>query len=328
MSNTPQTAAGYVPQLIKEQPAQAPNMHPQVAQHGNAGTIAIEQSRAVAEALGKIQIAKQFPRSMAQAYEKLTESCSRPGFASIATYAYPRGGQTISGPSIRLAEELARCFGNIMYGVRELSQRPGESEMQAFAWDMETNTERVMNFTVKHERHTRNGVTKLTDPRDIYELTANQGGRRVRACILAVVDRHMEDFALEVCKKALAGDASTPLADRVRNMIASFAKLGISSNHIESKIGGRVDDILPDQLAELAGIHNSIRDGISKASDWFNVPAASNEPSNPTIAGLNQRLSATPPPTAQIQPQTSNPQTGNFQPPSPLSPSAAGEDIL
>jgi len=280
-------------QPIQQQHSTGMNMHPSVAQHANAGTVAIEQSRAVAEALGKIQIAKMFPRSMAEAYEKLNNACSRPSFAAIATYAYPRGGQTISGPSIRLAEEIARCFGNIQYGVRELSQRPGESEMQAYAWDMESNTERVMNFTVKHERHTKYGITKLTDPRDIYEMTANQGGRRVRACILAVVDRDLEQFSLDVCKKALAGDSTIPLGDRIRNMIAAFAKLGISSAHIEHRLGVQVDHILPDQMSELTGIYNSLRDGMSKASDWFEMPS-SNSQDNPAIQKLNERLNAAP----------------------------------
>lgn len=285
-------------------------MHPQLAPHTNAGTVAIEQSRAVAEALGKIQIAKAYPRSLSEAYAAVEKSCSRPSFADIATYAYPRGSQTITGPSIRLAEELARCFGNIQYGIRELSQRQGESEMQAFAWDMENNVERTMNFTVKHERHTRSGVTKLTDPRDIYEMTANQGGRRVRACILAVLDRDLESFALDVCKRALAGNASVSISDRIRTMVSEFAKIGIQSQHIEQRMGVRLDDLLPDQIAELRSIFNSLRDGMSRASDWFNVPAAG-EPSNSAIADLNNKLLQ---PQPQPYPQSPTPQATVSQP--------------
>lgn len=291
-------------------------------EHVNAGTVAIEQSRAVAEALGQIQIAKAFPRSLAQAYEKVSNACSRPSFAKIATYAYPRGGQTITGPSIRLAEELARCFGNIQYGIRELSQRQGESEMQAYAWDLEQNVQRVMNFTVKHERHTKSGVTKLTDPRDIYEMTANQGGRRVRACIMAVLDRDLEAFALEVCKKALAGDTSIPLPDRVRKMIAAFQKLGVTSAHIEQRIGGKLDNILPDQLVELISIYNSLNDGITRASDWFNVPSAT-EPSNSAIQQLNQQLI----PSSQTVQNGSQP-AGNIHQPSPHAPGNQGGELL
>ena len=57
-----------------------------------------------------------------------------------------------SADLIRLAEELARCWGNIDYGLRELSRRAGESEMEAYAWDLETNTMSSQKFTVKHIR--------------------------------------------------------------------------------------------------------------------------------------------------------------------------------
>lgn len=286
-------------------------MHPAPAQHANAGTVAIEQSRAVAEALGKIQIAKAYPRSLAEAYANVEKSCSRPSFADIATYAYPRGGNTVTGPSIRLAEELARCFGNIQYGIRELSQRPGESEMQAFAWDMENNVERTMNFTVKHERHTKSGVTKLTDPRDIYEMTANQGGRRVRACILAVIDRDLETFALDVCKRALAGGGNLSITDTIRKLVSEFGKLGIQAQHIEQRMGVKLDDLLPDQIAELRGIYNSLRDGMTRASDWFSVPAE-REPSNPVVQQLNQKLAS--PQTQAPAPQFVPNQAGNVTP--------------
>ncbi|HDY6515851.1 TPA: hypothetical protein RRC01_006467, partial [Pseudomonas aeruginosa] len=111
-----------------------------MAEHVNQGTVNIEQSRAVTEAQGKLILAKKFPRDEALAYSKIMNSCSRPTLAASGEYAYPRGGQTVSGPSIRLAEELARCWGNIEYGIRELSRQQGNSEMEAYAWDLETNT--------------------------------------------------------------------------------------------------------------------------------------------------------------------------------------------
>ena len=41
--------------------------------------------------------------------------------------------------------------------LRELSRRAGESEMEAYAWDLETNTMSSQKFTVKHIRDTRAG---------------------------------------------------------------------------------------------------------------------------------------------------------------------------
>ena len=89
----------------------------------NQGTVAIEASRAIAEAQGKLIIAKRFPRDEVQAYSRVVQACQRKGIAEKAFYSYNRGGGVVSGPTIRFAEELARCWGNIDYGIKELSQK-------------------------------------------------------------------------------------------------------------------------------------------------------------------------------------------------------------
>lgn len=240
-------------------------------QHINAGTVAIEESRAIAEAQGKLIVAKKFPRNPAAAFEKVMLSCKRRGLAEKAVYAYPRGGQTVSGPSIRLAEELARAWGNIDFGIRELSQKEGLSEMEAYCWDLETNTMSSIKFTVKHERHTRAGVTRLTDPRDIYEITANQAGRRLRARIIAVLPPDLVDLALEECAKTIAGNNSVPIQDRVRKMLSAFSAYGVTKAHIENYLQMKLENVLPEHIVTLTGIHNALRDNTSRPSDFFNM---------------------------------------------------------
>jgi hypothetical protein len=118
----------------------------------NQGSVAIEASRAVAEAQGKLVMAKRFPRDENQAFMKMVQACSRPGLAAKAFYSYPRGGETVSGPTIRLAEVLARCWGNVEYGIKELSQDGGKSEMQAYAWDLETRKNQTAYRLARHLR--------------------------------------------------------------------------------------------------------------------------------------------------------------------------------
>lgn len=255
-------------------------------EHVNAGTVEIEQSRAIAEAQGKLLIAKRFPRDQAAAFEQVMQSCSRKTMAEMAMYAYPRGEQTITGPSIRLAEELARAWGNMDFGIRELSQRNGESEMEAYCWDVQTNVHSSKKFTVKHERHTKTGITRLTDPRDIYELTANQAGRRLRASILAVLPPDLVEAAILRCRQTLAGDSSEPLVDRVRKMLSAFAPYGVTKEHIEQKLGKPLDKILIDELIDLTSIYRSIKDNIYKASDYFNLPQSQ----APVTSDLNEKL--------------------------------------
>lgn len=249
------------------------------SEHLNAGTVEIESSRAIAEAQGKLVIAKRFPRDEARAYAKIMESCRRKGLAEEATYAFPRGGQTVSGPSIRLAEELARAWGNIDYGIRELSRKEGVSEMEAYAWDLETNTSSSQKFSVRHLRDKRGGPEVLTDERDIYELTANQGARRLRARVLAILPPDLVEAALAECKLTLAGKSDEPVADRVRRIVRSFERWGVTAPMIELRLGHSLDKVLPEEIADLQAIFNSLKAGMSKAGDWFGGSKPAPEPS-------------------------------------------------
>lgn len=238
----------------------------------NEGAVSIESSRAVAEAQGKLIIAKHFPRNEVEAYAKAMEACKRKSLAEKATYSYPRGNSTVSGPSIRLAEELARCWGNIDFGIKELSQKNGESEMQAYCWDMETNTISSQTFVVTHTRDTKNGgQQKLTSQRDIYENNANMAGRRLRARILAVLPPDLVEAAVAECNKTLAGGNGTLIADRIKNMAVAFEKFGIKTSVIEKRLGRKMDTMTVDDISEYIGIYNSLKDGNTSVSDWFDV---------------------------------------------------------
>lgn len=238
----------------------------------NQGTVAVESSRAIAEAQGKLVIAKRFPRNEVQAYAKAMQACQRPKMASTAFYAYPRGGSTISGPSIRFAEELVRCWGNIDYGIKELSRDKDKSEMQAYAWDMETNTISVQNFTNPHYREVSGRMVKLASDRDIYEINANMATRRLRARILAVLPNWFVEDCISECKKTLAGANETPLVDKVRKMVVSFEKYAVTKEMIEKRFGHTIETITQDEYLELVGIGNSLKDKQSTVVDWFEQP--------------------------------------------------------
>ena len=235
----------------------------------NQGTVAIEASRAIAEAHGKLVIAKRFPRDEVEAYAKAMEACQRPTMAAKAFYSFPRGGQTVEGPTIRFAEELARCWGNIDYGIKELSQDDGKSEMQAYAWDLETNAQSVQNFTNPHQREQGKKMVNLTSQRDIYENNANMATRRLRSRILAILPSWFVEDAIEECKKTLAGRNDTPLIDRVKKMVVAFAKIGVTQEQIEKRLKKKIDTMNADDFVEYTGIYNAIKQGESKIAEWF-----------------------------------------------------------
>lgn len=234
--------------------------------------VQVMSSRQAQEVQMAMYVAKQFPRDETQSYNRIIQACHRVSLAETAVYEYPRGGQKVSGPSIRLAEVLARSWGNIDSGIVELEQKHGESSVMAYAWDLETNVRQTKVFTVKHERSTRSGVTKLTDPRDIYELVANQGARRVRNCILGIIPGDVVDAAVEECKKTLTTGNKEPLPDRVRKMVAIFfEEFQVNQEMLEKFIGCKVAAFSEQDVVRLKGVYRSLRDGMSKREDYFDI---------------------------------------------------------
>lgn len=243
----------------------------------NQGTVAIEASRAIAEAQGKLVIAKRFPRDEVAAFAKAMEACQRPAMAEKAFYSFPRGGQKVEGPTIRFAEELARCWGNIDYGIKELSQDDGKSEMQAYAWDLETNAQSVQNFTNPHQREVGKKMQTLTSQRDIYENNANMATRRLRSRILAILPSWFVEECIAECKKTIAGNNDTPLIDRVKKMVIQFAKLGVTQEQIENRLKRKIDTMTTDDFVDFTGIYNAIKNGESKVADWFEAEKVASE---------------------------------------------------
>lgn len=257
--------------------------------------VAVEQSRAVAEAQAAMLVARMNPRDEITAYERIMTACKRPSLAEAAEYAYKRGGSLVTGPTIRLAEVMARAWGNMAYGLRELGRASGASEMEAFAWDLETNTRVVRTFQVRHVREKRAGNETLTGERDIYELTANMGQRRVRACILEVIPGDIVEAAREQCKKTLSSGAGGPLEDRVRTMVVAFKEFGVSQEMIERLLAHPVKAMVEAEFVRLKQIFRSLKDGMAKREEFFSVVDAPPQAEPEKPKGKGKKEPTTPP---------------------------------
>ncbi|WP_036391237.1 hypothetical protein [Micromonospora chokoriensis] len=232
---------------------------------------AIEQSRAVAEVQAAVVAAKQMPRDIDRALADMRRSCGQPALASRAFFNFPRAGQTVSGPSIHLARDLARCWGNIQYGIAELRRddAAGISEMQAFAWDVETNTRSASIFIVPHKKDTRGGAKDITDLRDIYENNANQGARRVREAIFAILPTWFTEEAQELCQKTLASPSGPDLAQKIGTAIKAFERRGITLEQLEQKVGVKRADWTGEEFAQLDVLFGSLRRGDISQDEAF-----------------------------------------------------------
>lgn len=236
--------------------------------------VSVSENRAMHEVQASFVIAKKFPRNESESFSKIMKACKRPFLAEQAIYAYPKGGKLVEGPSIRLAEVLVQYWGNCECGIREISQNNGISIAEAYAVDLETNTRVSKTFHVPHQIGTKQGIKKLSDPRDIYELVANQGARRMRACILAIIPGDIADAAKDECKKTMSTGVE-PICDRIRKLVMAFDELGVNVDHLEKRLGHNLDATIETELVTLRGIYKSLKDGMAKREDFFELGSES-----------------------------------------------------
>jgi hypothetical protein len=253
-------------------------IEPAFPRHGmpavvNAGAVMIEQERAVAEAQGKIAVAKKFRRNNAEVTVEFLDACKSPEFATAAFYAVPNRG---SGESIRFAEEAARCYGNFEFGHRELSRSDGKSEVEVYAWDVERNNFARRQITIMHVVDTKNGPKVLRDQADIDNRIANVASKQVRGRILALLPKALVAAGKAECKKTLAGGNEKPVSQRIVDMTVAFSKIGVTAAMLEKHLTHKLDETTIDELADLAGIFNAIREG-TKASEFFGGEKVDND---------------------------------------------------
>lgn len=232
------------------------------------------QSQAEQEIRGAMVLARQFPRNEDAARQKLLVRASRFEFADEATYSFPRGGTTISGPSVSLAREMAQVWGNIRFGVKILADDADSRSIVGWAWDLETNAYEespdVFQKLIQRKKG-EGGVTIWVTPdeRDLRELTNRRAAICVRNCILHLMPSNL---LAEIVKKAqdtvATEGAKDPEAEK-RKLLDAFTELHIPVPELEAYVGHSVGSCSPAELANLRGIYKAIKSGDAAWVDYY-----------------------------------------------------------
>lgn len=305
----------------------------------HAGGIAAV-AREEAEIKAAIVLAMQHPRDEAKAYTTLLKSCERPRFADAAQYEFERGGSTIKGPSIDLAREMARVWGNMRYGIRVVSDDGKSVHIKGYCTDMQTNntSEFEDKFAKLIQRKVFNEVTKrkdktawvIPDERDLRELVFRRGAILVRNAILTLIPPDIIDEACAKCDETLdmaaKNEIKTDRVGAIRRMAATFDELGVTTEMLKQFLGHDLESTNADELAKLRRIFKSISDGQSTRDEHFKFVGAPVAPVAPVPATgrsealLNEIGGAKPtqPPAQAVQEARSGAQESGPQDAKPL----------
>ena len=218
---------------------------------------------AQSEIQSAIIIAKRMPRSEDQAFSKLMRSCQRPTFANDVSYSFPRGEATVTGPSVHLAREAARIWGNFRYGCDILTDGEESRVIQGWAWDMETNTKVTSDDAFKKLIFRKKTGWTKPDERDLRELTNRRGAILVRNCILQLLPKDLVEDALYQATKTITEKASKDPDAAKKRLLADFASVNVTAEMLAVRLGHSLSECTPENIAELQGIYKSIADGNS-----------------------------------------------------------------
>lgn len=236
---------------------------------------AVEQSRAQAEVVMSVELALRAPRDPSRALAAMREVTDLYRMSERAFWSYRRSGSNLTGSTIHLLRELARVWGNVSYGIAELDRDDahGQSQMIAFAWDLETNVRASTAFIVPHVRDTKDGAKPITDIRDVYENNANMGARRVREQIAAVLPRWFVDEAEARCRATLAAGpdkGATPLPVRITAAVEAFESgYRVRREQLVEHVGRPVAEWSPVDLANVGILYRSLQNGEARVDDVF-----------------------------------------------------------
>lgn len=256
---------------------------------GAVAVVAREES----EIKAAIVVAKNFPRDEFAAHTKIIKSAQRPSFAEGGFYSFKRGGAAVEGPSVKMARELARVWGNVRHGLRIVSIDDDYVHVKGWALDLETNAyvENEDKFRKLIERKNRGWV--VPDERDLRELINKRGAICVRNSVLQVMPPDIVDEAVRVAKTTMISAAKGEIEgqsreEAARRLALAFADLGVTTDMLQKHLGHSLDIVTDEEVVKLRGIYTSLNDGHSKREEHFDMPGA---PASDGAAVLGAELS-------------------------------------
>lgn len=237
------------------------------------------------------------------------------GIASGCIYALPRkdGGQTkmIEGPSARLGEIVAHCWGNCRIGARVTEEGREFITAQGIFQDLEKNVH--ITYEVRRRITTSSGKRYGAD---MIGVTGNAAcSIALRNAVFKGVPKAFWNPVYEAARKVVAGDSKT-LANRRADALAFLQTLGATKEKVFALLDVKgVEDITLEHLAQLRGLAAAIKEGEISVEDAFTpkdeTPASSSRAETAKDA-LRKGANTSEQPAAQGQPNNASDNIPHF----------------
>lgn len=209
----------------------------------------------------QISTAKAFPRNIQRAINNALAIVTLDvETAQTCNYALPRGGKTITGPSVHLAKILAQNWGNMRIDSRIVGIDDRHVTSESVCWDLENNL--AIKAQVKRSIMTRNG--RMND--DMITVTGNAANAiSLRNAVLSTIPRGVVDKVYNTAMRKITGDLSDKdkLISKRKQVFDGFKDTyEVSEKEVLAIIGkSAIEHVNADDILVLIGLAQSIKDG-------------------------------------------------------------------
>jgi hypothetical protein len=224
-----------------------------------------------------ITVAKRFPRDEDGVFGRLMKAADRTSFAEDAGYSFPRGDSKVEGPSVNLAREAARTWGNMRYGLEVIRDDEDARQIRGWAWDLETNLKVTAEDEFRKLIYRKKGGWIKPDERDLRELTNRRGAILIRGCILQILPKDLIEDAMERCKATLRKQAAQDPEAARKKLILAFSGINVTAEMLVATLGHPISQCSPAEIADLRQVYKSIADGNSTWAEYVEPQKAERE---------------------------------------------------
>ena len=230
----------------------------------------IQQMDSIERANVDIQVstAKMYPRDLKRSLNNAIAIVTMDKeTAGSCSYALPRGGKPITGPSVHLAKIISQCYGNIRAEAKVVDITDKHIVSRGTAWDLENNY--AVAFEVRRKITDRNNQ-RFND--DMITVTGNAANSiAYRNAVLSIVPKALTDKVYKAAQEVVTGDISneTKLI-AVRKQAVDYFKneWNITEDEVIKLVGKQtLNQIQSKEIQILIGIQQSLKDGDTTVDD-------------------------------------------------------------
>lgn len=238
----------------------------------------------------QIATAKAYPRDFRKALQDSIATVTIDAeTASTCSYALPRGGKLITGPSIHLALIVAQNWGNLRIDAKISEIGKTHITSQAVCFDLEKNI--AIKVEVKRSIMTKFG--RMND--DMITVTGNAANSiSLRNAILKVIPKAVIDKVSKSAKEVITGDVSdeTKFIKKKNFVLQGLLNTyGVSESEVLETIGKpSTSNITTDDLVTLIGFGQSMKDGDATADTIFRAKKTAEKDSKEMVDNKKEAL--------------------------------------